>query len=154
LVELTVVLAVSGLTLGLASLSFGGYLQRTSAQQGARVFARDLALARGAALRTQQPVVIRFDEESRWYSVTLQQSGTELVRRRFGPGGDIGLSSLELSAGGDSLRFDARGLVDLTGMPANGNQGGASVGSARFASGAAVYAVLFNAMGASRIEGP
>lgn len=147
LLELTIVLGLSALTLGFSAVAFSGYLHRTSAQRAAQVFTRDLALARGTALRTQEAVVIRFDEESRWYSVTLQRSGRELVRRRFGVNGDIDLSTVDLLMGGDSVRFDPRGVADLS-----STSNGGSLGAARFVSGPASYSVSFNAMGASKVE--
>ena len=145
LLELTVVMALSALALGFASVAFGGYLQRVSAQRAAQVFARDLALARSSALRTREPVVIRFFESARWYSMTLQESGTELARRRFDPDGDIDLSALDLRMGGDTLVFDSRGVADLTGAVG-------VLGEADFISGSIRYRVSFNAMGAAKVE--
>jgi len=146
LLELTLVLVLSALTLGFAALAFGGYLQRASAQQAAQVFAQDLTLARAQAVRAREPVVIRFYESTRWYSVTLQESATELVRRRFGVNADIDLSAVDLVMGGDTLLFDDRGVADLS------NAFGA-LGSAVFTSGTSAYTVQFNAMGASTVDG-
>lgn len=146
LLELTIVMTLSALALGFASVAFSGYLHRVSAQRAAQVFARDLVLARSTALRSREPVVVRFYEEPKWYSVALQRSGTELLRRRFGVNADIDLSGVDLSMEGDSVAFDARGVADMGG--ANG-----PLGVARFASGTAEYTVSFNAMGASKVEG-
>ncbi len=138
---------LASLGLAVAAVTFSGYLQRTSAQRAAQVFARDLTLARTNALRARQPVVIRFYEASRWYSVTLQDSGTELVRRRFGVNGDIPLSAIALSQRGDSLVFSSRGVADLdTGGRTRG------LGDATFTSGTVEYLVSFNALGASKVE--
>jgi prepilin-type N-terminal cleavage/methylation domain-containing protein len=145
LLELTIVLLLSALMLGFASVAFGGYLQRISAQRAAQVFARDLTVARATALRARQPVVIRFYEDTRWYSVSLQQTGTEVVRRRFGVNADIDLSAVDLVMRGDSVLFSSRGVADLS------NAFG-SLGEAVFTSGTAEYTVSFNAMGASKVE--
>lgn len=145
LLELTIVVALSALTLTVASVAFSGYVHRISAQRAAQVFARDLALARSTALRSKEPVVIRFFEESRWYSVALQRTGTEVVRRRFGVDADIDLSAVELTTAGDSVGFDARGVADLSGAAG-------PLGVARFTSGTVEYRVAFNAMGAARVE--
>lgn len=145
LLEMTIVLVLSGVTLGFASLSFGGYLQRVSAQRAAQVFAQDLTLARSAALRAQEPVVIRFYESTRWYSVVMQNSGTELARRRFGTNADIDLSEIDLRMRGDTVLFTSRGMANLS------NAFG-SLGEARFSAGTVRYDVVFNAMGASEVE--
>jgi Tfp pilus assembly protein FimT len=142
-----VVLVLSGVTLSFASLSLSGYLHRTSAQRAAQVFAQDLSLARSAALRGREAVVIRFFETSRWYTVSLQGTGTELTRRRFGLNADIDLSGVDLLMGGDSVVFSRRGMADLS-----TTTGSLGLGEARFVSGVTSYTVYFNAMGASRVE--
>jgi prepilin-type N-terminal cleavage/methylation domain-containing protein len=146
LLELTIVLLLSAITLGYAGLTFSGYFQRTAAQRAALVFARDLGLARGTAMRTREPVVIRFNETEKWYSVTEVTSGTELVRRRFGDNADIALSAVDLYMQGDTVALSARGVVDLT------NAYG-SLGEARFSAGSTRYVVYFNSMGASKVQG-
>lgn len=145
LLELIIVLVLSALTLGFASVAFGGYLQRVSAQRAAQVFAQDLSLARSAALRGREPVVVRFNEADRWYSVSMQRTGTELRRRRFGENAEIDLSAVDLMTRGDTVVFSSRGVADLDGA-------GGALGEARFASGAVEYAVSFNALGASKVE--
>ena len=116
-----------------------------SAQRAAQVFALDLTLARSAALRARQPVVVRFDETARWYAVVMQSSGREIVRRRFGVDGDIDLSGIDLRMDGDTVLFNARGAASLS------NALG-SYGEARFVSNTFSYKVSFNAMGASEVE--
>ena len=91
LIELTIVLVVVSLMLGVAVLTFTDYFDRSSARRAAQVFARDLSFARSSALRSHEGVVIRFDESSRWYQIELQDDGTELVRRRFGSNADVAL---------------------------------------------------------------
>ena len=145
MLELIIVLALSALTLGYAGLTFSGYFQRSSAQRAALVFARDLTLARAAAMRTRESVVIRFYETNKWYSVTETTSGTELVRRRFGVNADIALSSIDLYMQGDSVALSSRGVVSLA------NAYG-SLGEARFSAGATRYIVYFNSLGASKVE--
>ena len=70
-------LVLASLTLGFAGLTFSGYFQRSSARGAAQVFARDLTLARSAAVRAKESVVVRFNESSRWYQVVAQSSGTD-----------------------------------------------------------------------------
>ena len=69
LIELLVGLTLSLITVGFGGAAFLKYFDRTSAQRAAEVFARDLTLARSAAMRSRQTVVIRFFESSRWYQV-------------------------------------------------------------------------------------
>lgn len=144
LLEVLVVLAISAVGLGFALLSFGGYFRRANAQRAAQVFARDLTLARTLAVRSREPVVVRFDEVDLWYSVETAGGTTEVVRRRFGVNADIDLTGLSLNLPGDSLAFDSRGNADLSGA-------GGPLASAAFLSGPVRYRVLFNSMGASKI---
>ena len=145
LLEMVIVLVLAGLTLGFGSLSFSGYYQRTAARSAAKVFTQDLSLARATALRIRESVVIRFDESSRSYVVETQPDSVELTSRRFGDSADIDLSAIDLVLTGDSLVFSSRGLADLSGA-------GGALGTATFSSGATVYTVSFNSMGASKVE--
>lgn len=147
LLEIVVVLILAGLTLGFAGLTFSGYFERSSARLAAQVFARDLALARSSAVRARERVVIRFFESSRWYQVVALESGTEIVRRRFGVNADVNLSTIDLVFRGDTVVFDSRGVADLSTI-----RGSGTLGEARFAAGAIAYTVYFNSMGASKVE--
>ena len=145
LIELAVVLVLAGLVLRSAGLTFGEYLERSSARRAAQVFARDLTLARSSAIRTRGSVVVRFFESGSWYQVVVQASGTELVRRRFAVNADVDLSEIDLVFPGDTVVFDSRGVADLSGIAT-------SLGEARFTAGATEYGVYFNSMGASKVE--
>lgn len=145
LIELAVVLSVSAIVITMGTLAFSGYFQRDSARRAAQVFAQDLVAARSYAIRSQEPVVIRFYETTRWYEVAAQSTSTEIARRRFGGNADIDLSAVSLDTAGDSLVFDARGLADMSGA-------GGPLGTATFSSGAVTYTVSFNGMGASKID--
>lgn len=137
------VLVISAVSLGFVALSFSGYFHRTSAQRAARVFARDLTFARSTAMRTQENVIIGFNEDSLYYFVETLESGTELARRRFGTNADVALSFIDLDMSSDTLNFSPRGVVDL---------GRATLGAAIFTSGTASYQVSFNSLGASKVE--
>jgi prepilin-type N-terminal cleavage/methylation domain-containing protein len=145
LLELAVVLMISGIGLTFALLSFGGYFQRVSAERAAQVFAQDLTLARSFAVRSREPVVIRFYEASLRYEVEGQSTATGIATRRFGVNADIDLSGVALDLPGDSLLFDVRGIADLSGA-------GGPLGTASFSSGDMTYTVSFNSMGASKID--
>lgn len=144
LIELVTVLAIMAIGLGFAGVAFSGYLERVSAERAAQVFAQDLTLARSWAVRSREPVVIRFYEASLWYEVEAQRSATEVARRRFGANADIDLTGVQIDVPGDSVVFDARGIADLSGVSG-------PLGMASFSSGAVTYAVSFNSMGASKI---
>jgi Tfp pilus assembly protein FimT len=146
LIELTVVVTIGAIVVTLGGLAFSGYFQRNSARRAAQVFAQDLVSARSFAVRSQEPVVIRFYESSLWYEVESQTTTTEIARRRFtGTNADIALSAVTLDMTGDSLVFNTRGIVDMSGA-------GGSLGTATFSSGAVTYTVSFNGMGASKID--
>jgi type II secretion system protein H len=145
LIEVLVVLMIAAIGLTFALLSFGGYFRRVSAERAAQVFAQDLTLARTWAVRSREPVVIRFYEGSLWYQVEARNTATEVAARRFGVNADIDLSAVTLDFPGDSVVFDVRGFADLSGI-------GASLGTATFSSGPVTYTVSFNSMGASKID--
>ncbi len=144
LIEILVVLVLTVILMGITALVFSGYQERTSARQAATLFGRDLSLAKSAALRGRERVTIRFDEPGREYRV-LREAGDTLFTRRFSDGSDIELSQINLELPGDSLWFDSRGVVDLSG--ASG-----SLGTAIFRAGGTSYTLSFNSMGASRVE--
>jgi len=146
LIELTVVVAISGIVIVMGALTFSDYFQRSSARRAAQVFAQDLIAARSYAVRAQEPVVMRVYEGTRWYEIVTQNTSTEVVRRRFtGSSADIDLSGVVLQAAGDTLVFSARGQIDMSGV-------GGSLGTATFSAGAISYEVQFNSLGASKVE--
>lgn len=145
LIEILIVLTIGAVVITMGTLTFSGYFHRTSARRAAQLFAQDLVAARGFAIRSQEPVVIRFYEPTLWYEVEVQSTSTEIARRRFGANADIDLSGVTLDMAGDSLVFDRRGLADMSGA-------GGALGTATFSSGAVTYTVSFNGMGASKID--
>jgi len=148
LLELTIVLVLTGLVMAIAGLTFSGYFQRSSARRAAQVFARDLSLARSTALRSRSKVVIRFDETNRWYQIVSKESGSQIVRRRFGEDADVALSGINLMIAGDSLVFNVKGVADLSDIQGSST----TLGEATFMFGAIRYTVFFNSLGASMIE--
>ncbi len=145
LIELLIVMTISVIILSFGGLAFSGYFQRNSARSAAQIFAQDLTAARSFAVRSQEPVVIRFFESGLWYQVASQSTATEIARRRFGVSADVDLSAITFDVAGDSLVFSTRGIADMSGA-------GGSLGTATFSSGDVTYTVSFNGMGASRID--
>ena len=143
LIELTVVLVLAGVMLGMTSGGLSRYSQKVAAHHAAQLFVRDLSLARAHSVRGREPTVIRFSESERWYSITSMTTGRELLRRRFNIEADIGLAAIDLEMPGDSVFFTSRGIL---------NGVGGQLGTATFSTGVATYAVLFNIMGASKVE--
>jgi prepilin-type N-terminal cleavage/methylation domain-containing protein len=140
ILEITVVLAIAAVMLGISGLYMTGYLTRSSARRAAQVFSRDLAQARSFATRSREGVTIRFVEDSLSYRVE-SDGGRLLAWRRFQPQDEVTLSELDLELDGDTLRFDPRGLASLPGL-----------GAAVFSAGANRYEVRFNGTGTSRVE--
>jgi len=143
--EMSVVAAIAGVMLSLAAWGFADYSARSGAQRAALVFAQDLKLARSAAVRGQEPVVIRFDEEAGWYQIVTGEPETELARRRFFEDADVSLQGIDLLFEGDSVVFSTRGVAELGGSPE-------SYGEARFLSGSARFRVRFNGTGTARVD--
>lgn len=147
LIELLVVLTVSALLMGAGGLTLGSYLGRSAARRAAQLFAQDLTQARALAVRGQERVVVRFSEGTLRYEIASVETGTVFVQRRFASSDGVDLEGIDLLLAGDSVVFDRRGFADLSGATG-------TLGRAEFRSGAAVYAVAFNSMGASRVEAP
>jgi len=146
LLEVLVVMTIAGLTLAIGWGAYARYVQSSGARTSAQLFVRDLSMARATATRTREPVLLRFHEDDRSYEV-VTGSGEELVVRSFGTNEEVSLSALDLEMPGDSLRFDARGLADLSGISE-------PLGRALFTSGERTVTVSFNAAGASRVDEP
>lgn len=140
------VLLLFAIMLGFAAETFHGYLERTSAKRAAEIFVQDLNVTRNAALRSRRMAVLAFDEAGLKYLVRLE-SGDTVLLRAFGRGAEISLSALDLEISGDTLVFDRRGQADLAGALG-------PLGRAVFSAGSRSYAVSFNSMGVSRIDGP
>ncbi len=143
LVELTVVLVLAGISIGMAGGALSGFRQKTAARHAAQLFVQDLSLARAHAVRGREPVVIRFFESGRWYTISSMTTGRELIRRRFNVNADIDLAGIDLQMPGDSVFFTSRGIL---------NDVGGQLGTATFSTGVATYEVSFNIMGASKVE--
>jgi hypothetical protein len=135
-----VVILIGMVLLAITTLAFATASTRMAARRSAQVFSRDLALARGMAVRGREKVTIKFYESSRWYEVKTA-AGRSLAIRRFGPDGDVNLSGVALDLPGDSIVFSIRGVGTITDP----------LGSASFTAAGITYRVTFNAIGASRV---
>ena len=147
ILELLVVLLILAVTLGVASRSYGLYLERTAARRAAELFVLDLSLARTTALRDRQPVSVMFSESGRSYEIrrAAAAAGDVVMRRDYGPVAPVKLSQLRLLVPSDSMSFNGRGI-------ASPSFAGSALGEARFAAGRVEYRVRFNSMGAAQVE--
>jgi len=144
LLEMTITLLIMSLTLTALSVAFANYRTNTSAKRSAEVFAQDLSVGRGYAVRSREVVSVRFDEVGMGY-VLVSASGDSLIVRTFTATSDLRLDAIDLQSTGDSLFFDSQGRIDFSGV-------GSSLGAALFVSGTMQYAVRFNTLGASRVS--
>ncbi len=145
LIEILVVLVIMGITLAVVATTFNRYLDRSSAKRAAEIFGQDLTVARNAASRSRQTVVIDFDEGNLSYIVRVEE-GDALLYRFFDADSDITLASLDLQMIGDTVAFNSQGIADLSGAVG-------TLGKAVFTAGNTTYAVSFNSMGSSRVAG-
>jgi prepilin-type N-terminal cleavage/methylation domain-containing protein len=142
ILEVMIVLIVGGVLTALMGLTFGRYMERSSAKRAAELFGQDLTVARNTASRSRQLVTVDFDESALKYVIRVE-AGDTLFLRTFDEGSDLRLTALDLALTGDTVAFNSRGVADL---------GGATLGIAVFTLGNTTYAVSFNAMGSSRVE--
>jgi prepilin-type N-terminal cleavage/methylation domain-containing protein len=140
LIELTVVLALAAVTIGVGGGYLIGFLGKASARSAAQVFARDLSQARSFASRSREAVTVRFFEDSLLYRVE-SAAGRVLAVRRFDEDQDVVLSRVDLELTGDSVLFSPQGLAVLP----------SGVGAAVFVAGEDIYEVRFNGTGQSRL---
>lgn len=144
ILEVLVVTMLAVITLGVAARVYADYVERTSTRRAARIFARDLTLARLSAIQSREAVTVRFEEPERSY-VVRRSSGGEVVRRRYDGRDEMTLSAIDLQMPGDSVVFNGRGVADLSGVSG-------SLGTALFRIGGRAWSVSFNSMGASRVQ--
>lgn len=144
LLEVLFVLLIVVVTMAVASHSYAKYLERTSSERAAKVFARDLSVARTAAIQERADVVVRFSPSERRYVVETA-TGRRVVTRSYDEEGETVLSEIGIDLPGDSVVFDPRGIADLSEVDG-------AVGTATFRAGGSTFTVSFNGMGASRVE--
>ena len=88
----------------------GNFRERSVLNRAAQVVASDVALTRSYAMRERENVSLVANEAARSYEIRTA-SGTVLKTRGFDGDSDLPLESLNLQTPGDSLTFNARGLM-------------------------------------------
>jgi hypothetical protein len=94
----------------MANTSYRDFRERSVLNRAAHVVAADVALARSYAMRERENVSLVADESARRYEIRTA-SGTVLKTRWFDADSDLPLESLNLQTPGDSITFNARGLM-------------------------------------------
>lgn len=110
LVELLIGLTIMSVVGLMASTSFRDFRQRTILNRAAQVVAGDAALTRTYAIRERANVSMVADESNQSYQIR-DASGNVLKTRWFDADSDLRLSALDIRTAGDSLTFNARGML-------------------------------------------
>jgi len=116
IVEMIIALSIVAIAGAMSFSSFFRYQQSAAASRAARVIRADIQLTRALAIRARGPVSLVANETLRRY-VIRDRAGTLYNRRDFGDGAEIELTGLRVSTTGDSLTFDARGILLTSGSP-------------------------------------
>ncbi len=110
LVELLIGITIMSVVGLMASTSFRNFRQRTILSRAAQVVAADAALTRTYAIRARANISLVADESTQSYQIR-DASGTVLKTRWFDGDSDLALDSLNIINTGDSLTFNARGML-------------------------------------------
>jgi len=94
----------------MANTSFRNFRQRTILNRAAQVVAADAALTRTYAIRQRSNISLVADESTQSYQIR-DAAGTVLKTRWFDGDSDLRLNSLDITNTGDSLTFNARGML-------------------------------------------
>ena len=108
--EIAISLAVTAVLTVVGFGAFRQYAEATAARKAAVQLAADVGLTRSLAIQRRENVSMVLDETALTY-VVRDTLGTVLMRRDFGTGTEMPLSSLNVNTGGDSLTFNSRGLL-------------------------------------------
>lgn len=110
LVELLITITIMSVVGLIANTSFRSFRQRTILNRAAQVVAADAAMTRTYAIRGRANVSLVADESTQSYQIR-DDSGNVLKTRWFDADSDLPLDSLNVVNAGDSLTFNARGML-------------------------------------------
>lgn len=110
LVELLIGITIMSVVALMANTSFRNFRQRTILNRAAQVVAGDAAMTRTYAIRQRANVSLVADESNQRYEIR-DQAGNVLRTRWFDAESDLRLDSLNVLNAGDSLTFNARGML-------------------------------------------
>ncbi len=138
--ELLTVLIVVAIGVAFGTRGLTEYREATATARAAAVLRGDMAMARSYAVRTRGPVSLVARDSMRAY-VIRDTSGTIFQRRTFDGRADVMLTSMDVATAGDSMTFNARGILI--------SAGSTKVDVVR---GRRSRSVMFNAMGRARVN--
>jgi prepilin-type N-terminal cleavage/methylation domain-containing protein len=110
LVELLIGITIMSVVGLIANTSFRSFRQRTILNRAAQVVAADAAMTRTYAIRERANISLVADESTQSYQIR-DASGNVLKTRWFDRDSDLPLDSLNIVNTGDSLTFNARGML-------------------------------------------
>jgi len=110
LVELLITLTIMSVVGLMATTSFRNFRPRTILNRAAQVVAADAAMTRTYAIRERTNVSLVADEGARSYQIR-DANGNVLKTRWFDSDSDLRLDTLNVLNTGDSLTFNARGML-------------------------------------------
>ena len=110
LVELLIGITIMSVVGLIANTSFRSFRQRTILNRAAQVVAADAAMTRTYAIRERANISLVADESTQSYQIR-DASGTVLKTRWFDGDSDLPLDALDIVNTGDSLTFNARGML-------------------------------------------
>ena len=110
LVELLIGITIMSVVGLIANTSFRNFRQRTILNRAAQVVAADAAMTRTYAIRERANISLVADESTQSYQIR-DASGNVLKTRWFDGDSDLPLNALDIVNTGDSLTFNARGML-------------------------------------------
>lgn len=110
LVEMLITLTIMSVVGLIANSSYRDFRHRTILNRAAQVIAADAALTRTYAIRSRANVSMVADESNQSYQIR-DAAGNVLKTRWFDADSDLGLQQLNIRTFGDSLTFNARGML-------------------------------------------
>lgn len=110
LLEVLVVVTLLGIAMGIAFSGWQSYNRAAIVDRAARALTGDVAVTRSQAIQQGQNVSLVADQAARTYEIRTND-GLVLANGDFSAGSDIPLTSLSVSASGDSLTFNPRGML-------------------------------------------
>ena len=97
LIELVVVIGISGVLLGVAVLRFAPTVGRTKVQRAATILVTDMQYAQLQAVRQRTPIVVVVTPSVRAYVIRERDTGKIYRERFFGQDTDFALDQLTVS---------------------------------------------------------
>ena len=108
--EMLIALTIGGSVSALGAHAVAQYRDATATERALRTIRSDVTLARSLAIKSRGPVSLVASDSLRTY-VLRDTTGAVFQQRYFDQSSDMALTSLDVTTSGDSLTFDARGML-------------------------------------------